>query len=151
MFYLPIGCEECASVSLLESTACEGSRATCPYCLGAALVLPGSAYPEGDITLFGEISRFLDEAALTPPVAGQLLLALEEHLVLDARSDAVLLGKAVHAIPKLRGAAELLIAHPQRLRQALSMLATLLMHTALSRRSGIVTASKWARTERRAG
>jgi hypothetical protein len=135
MIYLPGSCERCPNISLISSEDCIGGQALCGACGGLVSVLPGCAYPEGDVSLFNELCSVLGSASLIGSEAEQLALALEEASL--TLGDEQVLALAAFWAPPLAPLLPLLAAVPARARQACSMLQVILHARALTRASGV--------------
>lgn len=134
MIFLPGSCERCFAIALISSAECVGGKALCGSCGGLVLIVPGCAYPEGDVPLFDELCALVMSSPLAGPEAGQIALALEEAALTSGDEEALSL--VAFWIPAFAGVRPLLSANPLRARQACSMLHTLLQDRARVRSSG---------------
>lgn len=105
-------------------------------CGGALTTLPVAAYPEGDVLLFNELLTLCEGAGIAGLEAEQLAGTLQSARAVSEREA---LSVATFGLPGLLPLAPLLAANPGRLRQALSMLDTILRAVSKAQRaSGIV-------------
>lgn len=125
-------------MSLFASTDCIDGKSLCGTCGGLVAILPGCAYPEGDVALFDELCAILAKSAIYGLEAEQLTLALDEALVAVGDGDALRL--LTFWLPQLAGLLPLLAANPPRTRRACSMLRTVLQARARVRTSSVVNA-----------
>jgi len=136
MVFLPGRCESCAQVSLVPEAECAGGYGVCGSCGARLCVVPGRAYPEGDIPLFQELSSLVQSTSVTGVEAEHLCVALEECLL--SEDDLEALELLVFWLPPLSALKPILAANVARLRQACVMLQTILQGRAAARESGIV-------------
>jgi hypothetical protein len=138
MRYRPTSCEGCGRVELLLVDG-DAERATrCPTCGGIARIVPGCVYAEGDIPLFSEMSRVVALSAVMPSEAQRLVIDIERAC---ARGDVTAgfrrIGSRLSALEPVR---LMLDVYPERQKQALIMLATVLNASTLKQRSGTMLA-----------
>lgn len=97
-------------------------------------VIAGCAYPEGDASLFAELSLVVQTSRLSPPECRQLALAIADATTNRSEEEAFQL--ATVWLPALAPVRALLAANPSRARQAFSMVDTILWERSKTRDSG---------------
>lgn len=136
MHYVPVRCDACSVVSLVLEQSCQSGEAACPECRAPASVLPGCAYADDDLALFVELRGLLQQAELSPVEAGELVLILDSLVV--SKDDQRALSNLLEHVPTLAPALPIVTSHPFKLRQALTLLSTLIHDRAFARVSGTV-------------
>jgi hypothetical protein len=123
MIYLPSRCRSCGKVVLVAAGELQHGCASCLSCGGDLALLVGCAYPEGDITLFAELSRFVHECNVYGIEARRLAFTLEHGI--DAANDDSLEWLAAR-IPALRPTLRMLETYRDRRQQVVKMAITIL-------------------------
>jgi hypothetical protein len=134
MIFLPGSCERCRYIALISNHDCVSAQALCGACGGVVNILPGPAYPEGDVPLFEALLALVEASGIAGVEAAQAAMAIE-----DARSsfdEQSALRAISERLPALEPLGPLLAASPSRARQALSMLEVILRALSNERRSG---------------
>jgi len=134
MHYVPARCDACCIVSLVLEQSCRNGEAACPECRAPASVLPGCSYAEDDLGLFGELRGLLQQAELSPIEAGELVLILDS--LSGSKDDERAFSNLLEHVPTLAPALAIVANHPSKLRQALTLLSTLIHDRAFARVSG---------------
>lgn len=135
MSYLPIRCDACLVVSLVAAKDCRRGEAACPECQAQASVLPGCSYAEHDLGLFEDLRGYLRQAELSDIEVCELAVMMDQ---LRTTNDPQTFVTLLEYLPALGPALTILTTYPAKLRQALSMLSTLLNDRACARNSGTV-------------
>ena len=137
MRYVPARCDACGTLSLVLEQDCLSGEALCPECARArASVLPGCAYADSDLSLFSELRGLLQQAELSAVEAGELVLIIDS--LTGGRDDERALANLVEHVPALNPALAIVRAHTDKLRQAFTLLATLIQDRAFARDSGML-------------
>lgn len=136
MIYLPGSCERCPNLTLISSEDCIGGKSLCSACGGLVSILPGCAYPEGDVTLFEALSAVVNACELSTADAWKLTDRIQQSRF-DA-TEAALLALLTDCLPLLEPYRPILEANPARLRQALSMLDAIFRARAATRSASAI-------------
>lgn len=136
MVYIAAVCDRCPSVSMVDILVYFDDLATCA-CGGALDALLGRTYPSGDCALFRGLSGLVDDSGISGHAAADLAERLAEDRSSTVQCPAVL--EVCRAIPRTIFTLRLFDAHPQRLQQAVAMLAAILAGRARARQSEEVT------------
>jgi len=136
MRYLPARCEACSGVTLVLEAICSFGETFCPECQAPASVLPGCSYSADDLPLFQELRGLLQRAELSATEAGEIVLILDS--LSSTSDDRQTFSHLVDHVPSLAPAQVVLASHPAKLRQALTLLSTLIHELAFARASGTV-------------
>lgn len=121
---------------MISSEDCIGGKALCGSCGGLVSILPGCAYPEGDVTLFDALSAVVNASELSTSDAWKLTDVIQQ-----ARFEATepaLIALLADCLPLLEPYRLILEANPVRLRQALSMLEAMFRARASTRHASAV-------------
>lgn len=136
MRYLPARCHACGVVNLISEQACPQGETTCLDCGASANVVPGCAYAAEDLALFLELRRLVQQAELSTVEAGELALLLDS--LTGCSDDHRVFSNLMERVPALAPALLVLMSHPSRARQALTLLAMLIQDRAFARVSGVL-------------
>lgn len=99
-------------------------------------IMPGRAYPEGDVPLFEELRRIIERSGIGGLEAQQLVATLQESWLTSGEQEA--LKAFAFWVPNFEPLRTILAAKPGRSDQALAMLDVILRARARERRSGFL-------------
>lgn len=136
MSYLPTRCDVCSLVCLVPEQECLRGEAACPDCSAPTVVLPGCAYAASALPLFEDLRSYVRQAELSVVAAGELVLIMDRFGASHEAERA--LSRLSESVPALGPLLPILLSHPAELRQALSMLSTLISERAYARVSGMI-------------
>jgi len=136
MIHVPVACDSCAEAVLLPADQCLEGQGICPTCGGPALVVPGCAYCERDITLFNALAASFRDADISVSEVARVGVELDEQRTSGAVGAAAALLLA--RLPFLEEPLTPFLANTERLRLGLSMVSLLLNHRFLLRQSGVI-------------
>jgi len=97
--YLPARCSTCRRTDLLR--AAPGAELSCRHCGGAASVVPGETYGEGDVPLFERVSVALGSDLTTARAARKIAAELRDARGRGEPHEAILL-RLTDDLPSLR-------------------------------------------------
>jgi hypothetical protein len=145
MIFLPVSCERCPSIALVSTEDCIDGKSLCGACGGIVHVLPGCAFPEGDVALFDALAAALAASTISSFDARRLASAVEDAQMAGSEHSAF--SSVVQSVPGLKPIEAIVGSYRARRRQALTMLATILRGRAERRHSGIIATPQASASE----